>query len=123
MKRIGLLLAALAAAKIGTVEYLHRSATRDALVTAFGKDAVAACQKATLANALKPADALKPGPVWGSSNAVRIEVGNRQATVSLWQVDHQDWQARFRRTYIVLDASTARCRFDVASGAAVVVEM
>ncbi len=117
MKRIGLLLAALAAAKIGTVEYLQRSATRDALVTAYGNEAVAACQKATRA------DALKPGPVWGASNAVRIEVGNRQAAVSLWQVDHQDWQARFRRTYIVLDATTARCRFDVANGAAVVVEM
>jgi hypothetical protein len=117
MKRIGLALAALAAAKIGTIEYLQRAATRDALVAAYGKDAVAACQRAVRV------DGLKPGPMWGASNGVRIEVGNRQSAVSLWQVDHHEWQARFRRTYIVLDATTARCHFDVASGAAVVADL
>lgn len=117
MKRIGLLLAALAAAKIGTIEYLQRAATRDALVTAYGKDAVSACQKAT------PSRSLKPGPLWGSTNTVWVEVGNRQATVSLWQVDHQDWQTRFRRTYLVLDAAAARCHFDVVAGVASVAEL
>jgi hypothetical protein len=117
MKRIGLLLAALAAAKIGTIEYLQRAATREALVTAYARDAVSACQKAARA------DSMKPGPLWGASSSVRIEVGNRQAAVSLWQVDHQDWQARFRRTYLVLDAATARCHFDVGSGAASIADL
>jgi hypothetical protein len=121
MKRIALLLAVLAAAKIGTVEHLHRSATRDALVTAYGKDAVAACQKA-MPNGTQTG-ALRPGPMWGATNFVRVEVGNRQTEVALWQVDHQDWQARFRRTYLVLDAAVARCHFDVVTGTASVVEL
>jgi hypothetical protein len=66
---------------------------------------------------------LKPGLLWSASNSVRIEIGNRQLAVSLWQVDHQDWQARFHRTYLVLDASTARCHFDVSSGAASIADL
>lgn len=117
MKRIALLLAALAAAKIGTIEYLQRAATRDALVTAYGKEAVSACQRAT------PVRNLKPGPLWGGSNVVWVEVGNRQAPVSIWQVDHQDWQSRYRRTFLVLDATAARCRFDVVAGVATVTDL
>jgi hypothetical protein len=117
MRRIALCLAAMAAAKIGTFEYLHRAATRDALVTAYGKDAVAACQGAGRT------DPMKPGPLWGATNTVRIEVGNRRTAVSLWQVDHAEWQSRFRRTYIVLDAPSARCHFDVATGMAHVAEL
>lgn len=114
MKRACLTLAAMAAAKIGTIEYLQRAATRDVIVTAYASQAVSACQKATRV------DILKPGPSWGTPAGVRVEIGNRQTPVALWQVDHQDWQARFRRTYLVLDAAGARCHFDVNLGTATV---
>ncbi len=120
MKRIGILLAALAVLKIGIVDHLHRTATKDALVTAYGRDAIAACQKTQRGETLRPGpqrpDPQRPDPLWGASNSVRIEIGDRRTNVALWQVDHQNWQARFRRTYVVLDASGARCHFDVATG-------
>ena len=122
MKYIALTLAALASAKFATVDYLYKAATRDALVTAFGAQAVAACQRAQ-----RPADGLKPGPLWGSPGQVRIEIGNRNSAIALWQVDHQDWPARFRRTFIVLDAGAgggiARCHFDVVAGTATVSDL
>ncbi len=117
MKRLGLLLAGLAAAKIGTIEHLQRSATRDALVAVHAKDAIVACQRAT------PVNLLKPGALWASTLAVRVEVGNRRTDVALWQVDHTDWQARFRRPYLVLHATTARCHFDLTTGTASVTEL
>lgn len=127
MKYVALTLAALACAKFATVDYLYKAATRDALVTAFGTQAVAACQKAQ-----RPADSLnsgglKPDPLWGTPGQVRVEIGNRNNTIALWQVDHQDWPARFRRAFIVLDASagtsSSRCHFDVVAGTATVSDL
>ena len=45
MKAIVILLALLAAAKLGYQEYLFRGATRDALIGAYKEHAVQACQK------------------------------------------------------------------------------
>ena len=122
MKYIALTLAALASAKFATVDYLYKAATRDALVTAFGTQAVAACQKAQ-----RSADGLKPGPLWGTPGQVRIEIGSKNSDVALWQVDHQAWPMRFRRAFIVLDAgaggAAARCHFDVVAGTASVSDL
>lgn len=112
MRIAALTLAALAAAKIGTIDYLHHTATRDAIVTAYGSQAVSACREASRSENPKPA------ALWGAAQAVRVEVGDRQTEASLWQIDSQNWQARYRRTYIVLDADGARCRFDLQAGTA-----
>ena len=45
MKAVVILLALLAAAKLGYQEYLFRSATRDAIIGAYREHAVQACQK------------------------------------------------------------------------------
>ena len=45
MKAIVILLALLAATKLGYQEYLFRGATRDALIGAYKEHAVQACQK------------------------------------------------------------------------------
>ena len=127
MKYVALILAVLAGAKLATVDYLYKAATRDALVAAFGTQAVAACQKAQRPADNLKAGAVKTGQLWGTPGQVRIEIGNRNNAVALWQVDQHAWQTRFRRAFIVLDANAeatpARCHYDIVAGTAVVSDL
>ena len=60
MRAIVILLALLAAAKLGYHEYLFRGATRDAIIGAYREHAVQACQKDSGSHS--SGSARRPGP-------------------------------------------------------------
>jgi hypothetical protein len=119
VKVAALVLATLAAAKIGTVDYLGRTATRDAMVIAFSTQAIEACERAKPIAGLTAAIA-----PWSRPHDVQMQIGDRSVSVALWQVDHTNWAHRYRRAYLVLiagsPAAPERCTFDVANGTATV---
>ena len=71
VRAIALVLALVAIAKMATVEYLHQSAVKDAIVSAYAPVAAAAC-KAAQAHT----DPLKPGPLWSQAR-VALQIGDR----------------------------------------------
>jgi hypothetical protein len=119
IKSIAIALAVLAAAKIGTVEYLQAAAAREAIMKAFRSDAVQACHKAHTQQ-----DAGSPGAVWSRQADATVIFANRTHAVGLWQVDHPQWVARWRQAHVVLNAQIAsvrlRCDYDTSSGSATV---
>ena len=122
MKAIVLLLALLAAAKLGYQEYLFRGATRDALIGAYKEHAVQACQKdaRTLTLGLG-------AQAWANPKAVRLVIGKSSIDVYPWQVDDPLWNARYRNPYLVLTAgqrsTTVSCEYDITNAAAAVSRM
>jgi hypothetical protein len=119
VKLTALVLAGLAAAKIGMVEHLHHAAAQDAVIVAYGHQAVEACQK------IKPIESLAADATsWTRPHGMRLQLGDRRHGVGLWQVDHALWADRYRKTYLVLTAGRAAapelCTFDIAGGTATV---
>jgi hypothetical protein len=122
MKPIVILLALLAAVKLGHQEYLFRSGTREAIVGAYMEQAAQACQKnARAANLAMSAHA------WANPASVRLVIGKGNLDVSLWQVDHALWNARYRNPYLLLTAGEsaggALCEYDIVNAAAAVHRM
>jgi hypothetical protein len=75
MKAVVILLALLAAAKLGYQEYLFRGGARDALVGAYKEHAVQACQKDPRSHTLGM------GPqVWANPKAIRLVIGKARST-------------------------------------------
>ena len=114
MKAIVILLALLAAAKLGYQEYLFRGATRDALIGAYKEHAVQACQRG---------DHRRGGfEAWSNPKAIRLVIGKSSVDVYPWQVDDPMWNARYRNPYLLLTASqraaTVSCEYDITNAAA-----
>lgn len=120
MKAVVVLLALLAALKIGYQEYLFRAATNEVIVAAYRDRAVAACQRDAKTQA---AGTLQ----WARTNDVKLVIGKSNLDVYFWQVDHALWNARFKNPYLFLAAGErpARiyCEFDIVHGAASVFRM
>ncbi len=121
IKSAALLLALMAAAKIGIVEYLQRAATRDAMVLAYSSQAIEACQK------VKPLAGLQATAMpWSRPHDMRLIIGDRRHAVGLWQVDHEFWASRYRTVFLVLSAgplaAPERCAFDIAGKTAVIMD-
>ena len=119
MRAIAIILALLAAAKLGYQEYLFRGATRDALIGAYKEHAVQACQKDARSQTLGV------GPqAWSNPKAIRLVIGKSSLDVYPWQVDHAMWNARYRNPYLFLTASqrsgTVNCEYDIINAAAAV---
>jgi hypothetical protein len=122
MKAIVILLALLAAAKLGYQEYLFRGGARDALVGAYKEHAVQACQRDPRSHTLGM------GPqAWANPKAIRLVIGKSSIDVYPWQVDHALWNARYRNPYLLLTASqrsaTISCEYDIVNAAASVSRM
>jgi hypothetical protein len=117
MKAAVLVLGLLAAAKVGTQEYLYRSGTRDVLIAAYRERAILACQKdprnqGLVANAI----------VWSKPAEIRVAIGRNDLDVWFWQVDHTLWSARYRNPYLYLAtadrSSNVQCEYDIVHGIA-----
>ena len=119
MKPLVIVLALLAAAKIGHHEYLYRTSTRDVIIRAYKERAVQACQKDALGSML----GVSPQS-WDNPTSVSLAIGKRNLDVRLWQFDHQMWNARYRNPYLFISAgqrsSTAVCEYDIVNSAAFV---
>lgn len=115
---IAVSLALLAGAKIWTQEQIYRTATEDALLQAYRPKAIASCRTAYLPATTRPADRLLHQRIaagFASPSAVHLEIGNRDLSVPIWQIDHAAWAMRYTTAYIVLEATTpaARCAYDM----------
>jgi hypothetical protein len=117
-----MLLALLAAAKLGYQEYLFRGAARDALIGAYKEHAVEACQKDARTQALGLG-----AQIWANPKAIRLLIGKSSIEVYLWQVDDPLWNARYRNPYLLLTAAqktaTVACEYDIVNAAASVSRM
>ena len=117
MRAFVVLLLLLAAVKLGFQEYLFRSATRDALLEAYRQHAVEACQHDAHSQSLGVG-----AQAWANPRAVQLVIGRRALDVYPWQVDHANWNARYRNPYLLLTAGprsgTVVCEYDILNAAA-----
>lgn len=121
MKAIALLLALLAAAKLGYHEYLFRTGTRDAIVAAYREHAVQACQH----DAKSLNVALAP-QAWANPDRMRVMIGKSTLEVHVWQIQHPMWNARYRNPYLSLTvgahtgsgAGAIACEYDIVNASA-----
>lgn len=123
MRLVVMVLALLAGAKIWTQEQIYRSATEDALMHAYRGQAIASCRAAPLPAATgSSADPARRHLAAGFAQpaSARLEIGNRDVSVAIWEVDHAAWAMRYTYPYIVLEttAPAARCAYDVKLGKA-----
>jgi hypothetical protein len=117
MRAVVILLAVLAALKVGHQEYLFRSATRDVIINAYRDRAVVACQRDG-----KSAHYGLPPQAWAHPAEIKLVIGKGNLDVYLWQVDHELWNARFRNPYLFLIAQSRSgsvfCEYDILNGVA-----
>lgn len=121
MRVLLLALALLAVLKIWAHESAYRSATEEALVSAYRARAADACARVSLFAASSGSGGLAPHTIdWMSSAVPRITVGNPAIPVYLWQFDHELWDARYRQPYLILGDGPAglSCTYDILAGSA-----
>jgi hypothetical protein len=121
MRAVAILLALLAATKLGYQEYLFRAATRDAIVGAYKEHAVQACQNDSKSHGFGVS-----AQAWANPRSVSLVIGKRSLDVYPWQLDHAMWNARYRNPYLFLTAgerSAVRCEYDIINAAAAVSRM
>jgi hypothetical protein len=118
MRALVLALALLAALKIWVQDSLYRSATEEALVSAYRARAADACAK--VAPSAKPVGTPDGAVDWLTAPEGRVAVGNPAVAVHFWQFDHELWNARFRQPYLVLSAggTSATCTYDILADTA-----
>lgn len=109
-------LALIAGAKLAVSEYTYRTATAEVIIAAYRERALAACQAAAGTN-------LAPGS-WHTPLELSLAVGRSSLPVQLWQVQHQDWNARFRSLHVLVSAGDGgrelQCAYDISrDGAAI----
>lgn len=122
MKAIVILLALLAAGKIGYQEYVFRSATRDALFGAYKEHAAQACQRDARSLSL----GITP-QAWSNPSTIRLVIGKSALDVYPWQVDNANWNARYRNPYLYLTtgprSARVSCEYDIVNAAASISRM
>lgn len=121
MRALVIALALLAGLKIWIQHSVHRTATEEALVLAYRGRAADACLSQSAAAGLGSAHSVD----WTAGGVVpRVEIGNPALPVRIWQYDHELWEARFRRPYLVLSAetegATLSCSYDILAGTAAI---
>lgn len=127
MRLAVMILALLAGAKIWTQDQIFRSAAEDALIGAYKAKAIESCRGAELPAAIATQSEearRKLADAFATPAATRLEIGNRDIDVRIWEVDHVAWAMRYKYPYIVLDAAAAgpsvSCSYDIKLGRAVV---
>lgn len=117
MKYIVAILALLAVIKLYVQDQIYRSATSDALIAAYRRDAIVACQK-------DPASQLPgvAGTHWAKPSAIMVQVGRSDLGVNLWQINDPRWDAAYRQPYLVLTSADPKtpltCTYDINVNAA-----
>jgi hypothetical protein len=122
MKAFVIVLALLAALKIGYQEYLYRTSTSEVVVAAYKDRAIQACQRDP------KAVMFGIGPqAWFNPGSVSLVIGKSKLDVQVWQVDHELWNARYRSPYLLLTPNTRAsgiyCEYDILNAAASVYRM
>lgn len=120
MRAVVLALAVLAGLKLWAHQSLYRSATDQALLHAYTNRAVAACQSQSQRVQDTSSDLLRVD--WSAYRSAHVEIGDKSTDVSLWQIDHELWNRRYKTPFIRLTAkrerSSPHCIFNVMTGEA-----
>jgi hypothetical protein len=118
MRAMVLALALLAGLKIWAQDSVYRSATEQALISAYRDRAVTACRKEPQRDGR--GYALAPFPIdWANAAETRLVIGDSRLSVYPWEVDHEHWNARYRSAYLILSSPTGLdCTYDLAAGTA-----
>ncbi|MGE0701331.1 MAG: hypothetical protein AB7O57_19705 [Hyphomicrobiaceae bacterium] len=121
MRALVVVLALLAATKVGTHVYLSTTAKTEIIIAAYRDRAVGACREAAR---VKRFEVALTAP---SDRDVHLVIGRDGLDVALWQVDHAQWQARFKSPYLHLTmpgkSMSVLCEFDIVQDAATVTRM
>lgn len=115
MRALVIVLAVLAGLKVWTSVQFYREGTEDALILAYRDRAITACQSE------EPVSAARAyAPLWTRPSSVVVAIGRRSADVSIWDIDHPLWQARYKHPQVVLrtDAPGHVCEYDIIEGRA-----
>jgi len=112
MRYILAMLALLAGFKVWYQNDLYRQAADQAVAVAFRERAAAACQRQQAAARVN----------WASPSRFALTAGNHALAVQLWQVDHAQWNTRFKSPHLVLTAAAPNesltCAYDITAGSA-----
>jgi hypothetical protein len=117
MRLLVVILAFCAAGKVATLQWLHRAASDEVIISAYRPRALDACASETKRLSL-PAETI----AWSHDTPIRLEIGRRMRGVAVWQVDDPSWPERFRNPYLHLETTGARqrlrCEYDIVNGTA-----
>ncbi len=115
MRALILALALLAAGKIWFQDSIYRAATEEALVAAYRTRAAEACAKS--ASVMPPGPNQEKAVDWSAEAEPHVVVGNPAVPVRVWQLEHEQWNARFRQPYLILSVERASlsCAYDLLS--------
>jgi len=105
--------------KIGMEEYLRQDAMHHVVVNAYREHALAACRH-------KAGAAIEPA-AWQEPSGVRLAIGKADLNISLWQTNHQLWNARYRNAYIYVTVNgphaQVHCEYDITNDMAWVYQL
>jgi hypothetical protein len=117
MRFFVVILIVLAGGKVAALQWLHRAASDDVIVSAYRPRALDAC-----ATEAKRLSVSTDDQIWAQDLSLRLEIGRRQNRVYFWQVDRPTWSERFRNPYLHLEAGAGqtrvRCEYDIVNGTA-----
>ncbi len=121
MRVFVVLLALLAGGKIWFQESAYRTATRDALVSAYGSRAAQSCQAQPAVDVRGVA--LTVGAIdWARNATIDYMVGNPNVPVYPWQVDSPLWDKRYKHAHLRLTSGDSMtrivCDYDLVAGGA-----
>jgi hypothetical protein len=122
MRNLVILVALLAAAKIGYQEYLFRVSAREVIVATYQERALQTCQKQA-----KGGNAAPHTTAWNKPSSVSLVIGKSNLDVYFWQINNSMWNARYRNPYLFIVAEEKPayvfCEYDILNGAASVYRM
>ncbi len=121
MRLVVIILALLVAAKVWAQDRMYREAAGEALLAAYKLHAEAACVGRPQTDARGMPVAV--GSVnWKAAETAEILLGNPRLSVPIWQVDHPQWNARYKNPIVRLTVgdrySRLACDYDVLAGSA-----
>ncbi|MEL6372874.1 MAG: hypothetical protein AAFR04_02780 [Pseudomonadota bacterium] len=119
MRTLVILLAILAAGKVGYQEYTYRTALHTSLIDAYRTRALNACFRAATINRM-----VGSSRAWTRPADLDLVIGKRSLNVQFWQMGHALWPAKFRHPFLlVTPGGTARrviCEYDIVNRQAAV---
>ena len=122
MRVLMLALALLAGLKIWAQDSVYRTATEQALISAYRDRAISACQKQPArSDGLRAVAAA--GANWAHPANVELAIGNHDISVYLWEIDNPQWEARYKAPYLLIEPAgddSLSCAYDIVTGAAAV---
>ncbi|MGD9804602.1 MAG: hypothetical protein AB7O71_07630 [Hyphomicrobiaceae bacterium] len=121
MRVLVFVLLLLAAAKVGTQQYLVSATKDEIIIAAYRERAVAACRDVARTTRLELAAS------WAPPEDIRVVIGKGTLDVAIWQIGNTLWETRYKAPYLMFPMKMVPrpvyCEFDIAQGAASLVRM